>query len=456
MFYMKKMLLFAILALTSVSCKWTGPNDRAIFNLQGPVHLLTEYAPSGEETACLVFDRSGNLNLSESDYPVDITNIQRGYGELTAVVNGVPTTYSFDGDGRMKESVAELDNAKSTLTYKYKGDSPLPVKITMKGVTADGQKMNQVSEPTYSSVDSYGNWTAMTSDGVTLTREISYYEDMANVANCPMDRSINFEAIFGFLLGLAYLAAIGAALWHMIKENYLTKYRTDYTPAEFSQQRVAQGLPAEMSAEENQLSRDLLDEVYDAWTTTNLPDGTEIFCPMTRQAVLLTKKNMATVIAMNPTDEAVVERINAFNSTLGNAFEREFNGSKPLLVVAGIFAVINFFVVPPSILFVGLGIAFYWLASRPPLFMVVRKELKGTNTSKSIISSIIAGTLAMVAGAKTYKVVTKWSDGTTTTDTDDTETWVSLIIMLIVMVVLASFILIFGLINYIRNYHLYR
>lgn len=453
---MKKLLLFFALALISVSCKWTGPNDRAIFNLQGPVHVLTEYSPTGEETACLVFDRSGNVNWSESDFPTDISNIQRGYGELSAVVNGVPTTYSFDGDGRMKESVAELDNAKSTLTYKYKGDSPLPVKITIKGVTPDGQKMNQVSEPTYPSVDNYGNWTAMNTDGVTLTREISYYEDMANVANCPMDRSIDFEAIFAVILSLLVLAAIGAAAWHMIKENYLTKYRTDYTTAEFSQNRVAQGLSAEMSAEENQLARDLLDEIYDAWTTTTLPDGSEIFCPMTRTAVLLTRKNMAAVIAMNPTDEAVVERLNAFNDTLASAFVREFNGSKPLLWIAGIFGAIGLFAGGIPGLGIFLGIGFYWLASRPPLFMTIRKELKGTNTSKSIISSIIAGLFSLLAAAKTYKTVTKWSDGTTTTDTDDSETWFSLALMIVVMVMLASFIFVFGLINYVRNYHLYR
>uniref|UniRef100_UPI00405712B5 hypothetical protein n=1 Tax=Alistipes sp. TaxID=1872444 RepID=UPI00405712B5 len=452
---MKKLALLLMLAVGFVSCKYTAPNDRALFNLQGPVHILEEYTEEGEETLCVVFTREGLIDFNESTIPYDISVSSREYGRLLGNVNGYPVTWEFDGDGRLEEEVTKRDEKELTTTYDYKGDSFLPRKIESENIDFSGEVAESVVEPTYPSTDAYGNWTEFQGKDYTLGRTLSYYEDMPNEANCPMDRSIDFEAIMAVIVSLIMLAALGVAAWHMIKENYLTKYRTDYTVAEFSQNRVAQGLSPEMSGQENQLARDLLDEIYDAWTTSTLPDGTEIFCPMTRTAVLLTKKNMAAVIAMNPTDEAVVERLNAFNETLGNAFEREFNGSKPLLWVAGIFGVIGIFFGGFGVA-VFLGMGFYWLASRPPLFMTIRKELKGTNTSKSILSSIIAGLFTMVATAKTYKTVTKWSDGSTTTDTDNSETWFSLALMVVVMVMLASFILIFGLVNYVRNYHLYR
>ena len=61
----------------------------------------------------------------------------------------------------------------------------------------------------------------------------------------------------------------------------------------------------------------------------------------------------------------------------------------------------------------------------------------------------------MIAGAKTYKTVTKWSDGTTTTDTDNSETGIALIIALVVFVFLTFFLWVIAIWNYLRNYVLH-
>ena len=60
-----------------------------------------------------------------------------------------------------------------------------------------------------------------------------------------------------------------------------------------------------------------------------------------------------------------------------------------------------------------------------------------------------------VAAAKTYKTVTTYSDGTTKTETDNSETWISLIFGLIIMVLLSLLLSLISVINYLRNYIIY-
>lgn len=348
----------------------------------------------------------------------------------------------------------------TTIHYKYKGDSFAPHKVVEEGTNAQGVAIDQTAKYDYTT-DEQGNWLTRSMDGAVInSRTISYHEGVEAVTNCPMERTLNFKKLFDtvrYLGGkLLMLIALCAAMWHMIKENYRTKYRTDYNTAEFCKNRMDQGLSVSMSDEENTHARNLLDEVYDAWTRTTLPNGEEIFCPMTREAIFITRKKMAEVIAMNPTDKEVVERINAFNETLSVAFKREFNGSKPFMWVTGIFAGLTAFLGCYPLLFFAFGLVFYWLASRPPLFMTIRKELKGTDTKSSIFTYVIGLVLSLIGSARTYKTVTYWSDGTTSTDYDNSEFWFYTIIGIAVMTFLATLIILVGLINYIRNYHLYR
>lgn len=68
------------------------------------------------------------------------------------------------------------------------------------------------------------------------------------------------------------------------------------------------------------------------------------------------------------------------------------------------------------------------------------------------MSGFIAGILGGVATAETVTTVTKWSDGTTTKDVDNSNFWISLILSIVLFVVLAIFMFVLAFINYLRNY----
>ncbi|MBR3932254.1 MAG: hypothetical protein IKJ46_06765, partial [Tidjanibacter sp.] len=141
--------------------------------------------------------------------------------------------------------------------------------------------------------------------------------------------------------------------------------------------------------------------------------------------------------------------------------KRTFDVSKPLLWTVGIVSVLmcilmgsseGFGAVIGMAVMFGINIGVYLLACQAPNWLALKREEKGRGKSSS---GLIAGVLGMIAGAKTYKTVTKWSDGTTTTDTDNSETGVALIIALVVFVFLTFFLWVIAIWNYLRNYVLH-
>jgi hypothetical protein len=103
---------------------------------------------------------------------------------------------------------------------------------------------------------------------------------------------------------------------------------------------------------------------------------------------------------------------------------------------------------------VGVGIILYLLASRSATFLIAAKQVKGSG-SNSFLTMLIGSLFMGVATAKTYKTVTTYSDGSTKTETDNYQTWFSLIFGLIVMILLSFLLAIIAVINYLRNYILY-
>ena len=108
-----------------------------------------------------------------------------------------------------------------------------------------------------------------------------------------------------------------------------------------------------------------------------------------------------------------------------------------------------------SYMFPICGLTIYIMASMTPTFVLNRRIVNGKGNSRNFMTVFIAGLFGMIAAAPTYKTVTKWSDGSTTSDTDHGATWFSLILTFFVLVLVGFFIAVIGLINYIRNYLLY-
>ena len=265
------------------------------------------------------------------------------------------------------------------------------------------------------------------------------------------------QTILTIFVAVVILAASLAMLAHMIYDNFIRKpYNEERKAEDYVQARRDAGLVEESTNEEIAYINGRLDEVIAAWGSIPGDDGEPIPYPLKKSGVKLAREVMAEVEAAMPTDADTVERMNAFSGIMNNALERSFNGSKALIITSVIVGVVFAIIASPSFaVTIGVGLAIYWLASRTPNFVLVRQELKGKGGKQSFLTRVIGGLFAGIAAAKTYEIVTTYSDGSETRETDNSETWISLAFTLIVIVVLAVFIWVFSLVNYLRNYVLY-
>lgn len=134
-------------------------------------------------------------------------------------------------------------------------------------------------------------------------------------------------------------------------------------------------------------------------------------------------------------------------------------GSKPYLTIGGIVTVLMTIEAGLAALpFMLLNILGYYFASQETQFMINDKELKGTTSRgrSKMMTAITMFGLGVLFSGQTYKTVTTWSDGTTTTDYDNDEHFVALIFGMIILAILAFFMFAVALINFVRNYLLYK
>ena len=164
------------------------------------------------------------------------------------------------------------------------------------------------------------------------------------------------------------------------------------------------------------------------------------------------------VVKLAPTDADVIDGLNSFSHDLNESMKRSFDGSKTFIIVSLVIGVgLSFLSDAWEFLgMIGVSAFIYWLASQTPLWMEIRKEVKGKGGKRSFMTRLFGGLLGAAATAKTYKVVTEYSDGTTTEETDNSNFWMSLAFTVIVMIVMAILMFFVAAINYLRNYVIYR
>lgn len=260
--------------------------------------------------------------------------------------------------------------------------------------------------------------------------------------------------ILTLLAILLVIAAIIAWIGHMIYERFFRKPMPTYTIEDFQRLRTEQGLPADASNEEIDKASALLSGAKEGWKYDNEYDIDWI---PTKKVYKHTTNTIKEVIALKPTTTATVEALNELIDEMNYMNKRTSDLSKPLLWTVIIVSVLMCVIAGGGGLFAmicsfGLNIGVYLLACQAPNWLALKREEKGRGKASS---GIIAGMLGMIAGAKTYKTVTKWSDGTTTTDVDNSETGMALIISIVVFVFLTFFLWAIAIWNYLRNYVLY-
>lgn len=238
----------------------------------------------------------------------------------------------------------------------------------------------------------------------------------------------------------------------LIKQKRL---RTDYTVAEFSKNRTDAALGAITQAEIASLNASL-DSIDGIWGEIVDSNGDLVTYPHKHSAVNSSLAILQQAVEANSTDKSVVEKINSYSEVLNHARTRQFNGSKTLVVLFAIVGLIMSVAFPPAVVAVILGITAYLLASRTPNFMLIEQIAKNSNKSGSWVKRTLLSLLTGVASAKSYKIVKTYSDGTKSYDTDHTETWFSLLIVFVFTLMMAFILPVITLINYTRNYLIYR
>lgn len=484
---MRKTLFLAVLLLSAVAAL-AQSDDRALFGLKGDVTKCLPSIYSGNNPwlrEMVEFDAEGRVAKFAGQELYEGQIVRDGKGRIVKITmtegDGESTTqFTYDANGRVVKEEYFVENLDSdngliavgygTLTYNDKG-LVAQCKCVMTEDSPSG-----TATYTYTKFDDHGNWTARTAkkdDGVIEeSREITYGkaaaaaagtdEPITKAADDALDRAVEAHQahmntpaekakniIMSVVLGLVFCWA-AFDMWRKLKGSPLPQqHDADYF-------RSLRG-GSDATDQENKAALQLAEDIEHKMTPLVNDKGDAMWLPTTHKQVQELRDGLARLAAARPTEAGVVEFYNGAVKTLAAAEEREFCGSKFYLILSAVVCIGMGIALStiPSIVCGVVGCSLYWFASMRPQFMFWRAELNG-RTHKSGMNKLFAGLFGAVATAKTYHIITTWSDGTKTHKTDDTELGFWLIVTTVVLFVVAPVISLVALVNYLRNYVLYR
>ena len=458
----------------------TIPTHRAIYNVQGAVKSIKT------DNAVLSFTEEGNFDsctivnyFERSDFNGDYLQLAVNLEEDGYVWK---QSYLFDKQGRLISTTSyegdyDLDSPQPILwirsveSYEYKNKRDiLPDNVSYKEYRYDNHDeiyKEWTSDIEYGEIDEQGNWLSRTFNDTTESREISYYsaDENASAINCET-RKFNWTLFWLTLKNLflqtlvifAVLVGCVLILGHMIYELFIRKKLPNNLDVKtFQRMREAEGLSYESTEDENRQVIAYTDELYNMWSPVSVEGDVEYRLPLSKKVLKKSEQIIEQAIALKPTDPEAVELLNKCCGAVNDMNKREFTGSKTYLIMTLIIGVAISWISDTWQLFSFLipSIVIYIMASMKPTFMSVRTELKGGSHGK-FMTAIFGGLFGAVATAKTYEVITTYNDGSVTRETDNSETWITLVFAIVVMLMLSMMMLFVALINYLRNYIIYR
>ena len=260
-----------------------------------------------------------------------------------------------------------------------------------------------------------------------------------------------------FLILILLLSVI--MIIHMVYELFVQKDPfASISLEEMKTLRQAEGLPETMSQDEFDQCCKLVEDEFNLWTPIpNSENDVRLFS--TKKGMDHAIETFNQIRTLRPTNQELIESINSYLSLATEGRKREFTGSKVLLVLIAIIGALSIFVAGKdggfqmAIFFVVMG-AIYYAASLTPQFVLINREING-NKGIGCMGAVFAGLGGMILGARTVKTTTKWSDGTTSTDYDNSEHGVAWFIALFVTLFVLCTLIIWSFFNYLRNYVFY-
>ena len=280
-------------------------------------------------------------------------------------------------------------------------------------------------------------------------------------ATPSLERQQKIQNILEGILGVIVILAFIAMVIHMViilKREKDAKF-SQISVQESKAKRIAAGLPEQMSNDEAVRIANNLDSVYQNWPIDK--ERPEDHYPQSKQEMQRGMEAVKQAIDALPTDQALIDKINAWGEQMNDLNKRLFMGNKAFIVLNAIALAFCIYmavsdggwVLPIMLIFILGG---YILSAYEPTFIALKKEMRRGGRGKSFLAIILGGLATGIATAKTYKTITTYEDGHKETSTDNSETWISLVIALIVSVILVMFTFVFAFYNYLRNYVLYK
>lgn len=259
------------------------------------------------------------------------------------------------------------------------------------------------------------------------------------------------DYIISILIILVYLGIIAHMVYVFFKGD---RYKKQFTVEEMVQQRTEQGKPTEMSEEEYNQCANLLESAFNTWSLDGqTEEGDELRKPKKMKQIKASAALIDQAIAIQPTEQDVIDRINELADVINSNEKRYFDGSKALVWLGVIVGIIFGFITGPGTAAVTLiSTGCYILASRTPAFLIDKRAKRGGG---NIHNGMIAGIFGMIAGAQTIRTITTYSDGHKEYEDDHSQHWIAWILGLCLLVAIAAFMALWAIINYLRNYVFY-
>lgn len=264
-----------------------------------------------------------------------------------------------------------------------------------------------------------------------------------------------WEKTLDVVLGILIFAAIVWMIGHMSYELFIRKNPfKPITREEMTARRSANGRPTEMTTDEINQVLDLLEQERLTWTPLHDKEDSRIIT--TKAMIASSADTVEKIKELAPTETETIGAVNSFIDIMHDSYKREFTGSKLLIGILVLFLAFMIYNVGwhTAPFFVLSGVT-YIMSAMTPNFMSYRRELKGKN-GPGALNWLLGGVFAFIGSAQTIRYTTKWSDGTTTHEDDNSQHYITWAIGLIVMLILLFCLLIWAAVNYLRNYVFYR
>ncbi len=477
------------LAIVFYSCSGVSQSDRATtFGLKGNVTKVeSSINDVGDlwSTYNLEFSKEGKLTIvnqvavESEDFGARYT-LERDENNRIAKVSSVEgdglreIEYIYSTEGQLVEQKYSYVNEDTdekmetgTAQFVYDADGWL---TTIKYTDAETKKTENITY-SYKKFDDNGNWVLRTVNYPSLglnnaeeTRSCSYESagaanTISSTAGVQKDTDSVWMTIWRVVLAIIWAAILGAPFVYII---YVLCFKNRKivlkTSADFEQYREKMGLPLASTDEENETVLQMLDNVRNSLTPVVNEHGETELMITSKQQMEDYRNVLLQIIEIALTNEECINEYNKYVDVFKMLNKRQFTGSKTYLIIGSIVVVLLLGIsggMDSAFILVPLG---YYFASRKTYWMIYKQESSGKDNSNrsKLMTALTLAAFGIMGSGRTYKTVTHWSDGTTTTDRDYSEHFIALLIGFILLALLALAMFIVALVNFFRNYVLYK